>query len=127
MKPMKLDYLHDGSADCPILRLSEFPQSEVTSLGDQTVKLCAGTLDHVTVNSMPGVVTVHGAVLTLVLAAADEGVVRLDGGEFECRLSAGQWIRVAELLEPFCAGSTGSQWLDETSNISLLITKSGMF
>ena len=124
---MKLDYLDDGSPDCPILRLSEFSESEVTSLRDQTVKLSAGTLDRVTVNSMPGVVTAHGAVLTLVLAAADEGVVRLDGGEFECRLSAGQWIRVAELLEPFCAGSTGSQWLDETSNISLLITKSGMF
>ena len=95
-------------------------------LRDRVVDLRDAVVDHVVVSSLPGVES-DGRVLRFVISAADEGVVRCDGLKLECRLTSVRWGDVTEILEPFCLGGSGFQWLAETGEISLLITPSGLF
>ena len=67
--------------------------------------------------------------LTFEFSAADLGVQRSATGDgFRCALSYDGWIRVEDLLAPFCrrgTAPTGFQWLDDTSDISLLFSPGG--
>jgi hypothetical protein len=112
---MKLDYLADGSPDCPLIRLYDFTPAEAEQLRNALADLAAGNAGRVDVHRLPFVESVGGCRLTLVTQAWDGAVVRRGGpAEFECGFRPGTWDNVTGLVEPFAMGADGYQWLAGT-------------
>jgi hypothetical protein len=70
--------------------------------------------------------SVDGTQLTFVRTTRDRGVVETSSHHFEVALASEGWRQAAELVEPFCGGRFGYQWLTPpTRGIQLLLTKDG--
>jgi hypothetical protein len=50
---MKIDYLTDGSPDCPILRLYDFDTSEAENLQAVLAELAEGKINSVALKELP--------------------------------------------------------------------------
>lgn len=121
---MRIRFQPNGSADCPLLALTDLEPTEVGRLLAAISELAQGSR---TAFSLHEVLGVAGDVrLRMELSVRDAGVV---GGprEFVCRLTGLTWHQVAGLLEPFTvpAEHGAHQWLDESGAIRLLIAPSG--
>jgi|SRR5947209_19830015 len=109
---MKLDYLPNGSRDCPLIRLYDFTPAEAGHLLNVLGDLAAGRARRVDVHRLPFVEAVGECRLALVAQGWDGAIVRRgDPAEFECGFRPHAWDDVAALVEPFASGSTGFQWL----------------
>ncbi|SRR6266568_359779 len=108
---MKLDYLADGSPDCPLLRLYDFTSIEADKFLAAVSSLALGTAERVEVHRLPFVEAVGACSLALVRRSWDQAVVRLGPSTFECGLTSRTWDNVGFLVEPFAAGAGGFQWL----------------
>ena len=109
---MKLEFLPDGSDDCPLVRLYDFSPVEVADLAAAISGLAEGRTTTCPVHALTGVEPVNGCRLTLRVGWRDQGMVQLPGpADFNCVLTPDTWANVAGLTEPFVAGSTGFQWL----------------
>ena len=121
--PVKLDYLKDGSDDCPLVRLYEFRSAEIQRLCQTFESLASGTTEHVAFDEVE---SVDGTRLTFTLAKRDLGVVRSGPQSFDVVLTPEAWQRCIGLLEPFCEPSFGYQWLcDDAGSIRLLVSHAG--
>ena len=120
---MKLDYLKDGSDDCPLVRLYEFQSAEIQRLRQSFESLASGAADHITLGDVE---SVDGTQLTFTRAARDRGVVPSGPHTFDVVLTPDGWQRCIGLLEPFCEPSWGYQWLcDDVGRIRLLVSHDG--
>jgi hypothetical protein len=125
---VKLEYLPDGSADCPLIRLFEFDQSEAQRLRQLVKSLVAGDRQDVALQDQEWVKPVGKCCLNLRRGNRNQGVRQAQGLEFECVLSPDGWSNVEGLLEPFCESNTsGFQWLTHDGSVALLISQSGQW
>jgi hypothetical protein len=124
---VRLEYLPDGSPDCPLIRLYDFRPDEAERLAAAVAEMAAGRADRVAVHGLPGITPVGGCELVLSAGRRDVGVVGVGPAAFECRLTADTWDNVAGLIEPFAAGSGGYQWLAEAGDAALLLSPSGQW
>ena len=124
---MKLEFMADGSPECPLIRLYAFDQSAVLQLRDLVNLLAAGKETSASLHKQPWIESVDGCELELSLGQRDRGVLEVDPSRFECVLSCEGWADIAGLLEPFSEsdGPELYQWLNEKGKISLLISSSG--
>lgn len=123
---MQAEFLPDGAPDCPILRLFGFQAAEIARLQALCLNLANGSARQAEVPAE----LVNGCRLTLSVGHMSQGVVRSDQhGLFECILTSERWEEAATMLAPFCRSKDKScfQWLDETSEISLLVSQSGQW
>lgn len=120
---MKLDYLKDGSDDCPLLRLYEFDSADARRLRQTFAALADGVVEQV---GLDAVESVDGTQLTFVRSTRDRGVIETVSHRFEVALTSEGWRQASELVEPFCDGGFGYQWLTpQTRGIQLLLSKDG--
>lgn len=123
---MKLEYLADGSADCPPLRLYDFTPAEARQLLGAVAALASEAAESVEVHRLPFVAPIGDCRLTLARRPRDQAVMRVGRSAFECRFTAGTWDNVAGLVEPFVEGTRGFQWLaGSPGEASLLLSVSG--
>jgi hypothetical protein len=123
---MKLEFLPDGSDDCPLLRFYGFRPEEASHLRDAFLALAAGKRQCVAAHELPGVETLAGCQLTLCSGKKDQGLLQLPKvGEFECILSPERWEDLAGLMEPFVLGGGGFQWLSTCGDAKWLFSKDG--
>ena len=109
---MKLEYLADGSPDCPLIRLYDFIPAEAGQLLTAMIALATGTAERVDVHELPFVEPVGECRLALVRRSRDQAITRGPGPrEFQCGFTAGTWDNIAGLLEPFAEDAGGCQWL----------------
>jgi hypothetical protein len=109
---MKLEYLAEGSPDCPIIRLYDFTESEAKQFHSLVTALASTTVERVEVHRLEFVEAVDGCRLTLVNRSWDQAVFqKAKPAEFECGFTPGTWDNVACLVEPFTKGACGFQWL----------------
>ncbi len=127
---MKLDFLSDGAEDCPLVRIWGFVPAEVRLLHEAVTRLASGQAESVEVHSLPGVEPLNGCRLTLKAGQEDRGLYpQGDENSFICLLRQHKWEQVADLIHPFCedAKSGYFQWLDESGDISLLLSVNGQW
>ncbi len=125
---MKLEYLPDGSPDCPLIRLFGFTSGEVAQLRAFVADLAQGRVESVAVHELPFVESIGGCQLVLRVWPRDQSVLRVgEPAMFECRLTRITWDNVEGLMEPFAHGTQGYQWLAEHGDASLLISASGQW
>lgn len=125
---MKMEYLPSGSPDCPLIRLYDFTQSEVGSVARDFTRLAAGEVMSVALHDQAHIQCVGGCRLTLKHSASDRGIQKIDAPiAFECELTTDGWQDVSDRARPLTSDSAGEvfQWLDETSDISLLRSRTG--
>jgi hypothetical protein len=108
---MKLEYLADGSPDCPLLRLYDFSAAEAVHLRAALIGLASGTAERVEVHQLPFIESVGGCRLSLVRKSWDQAVLKVGPSAFECAFTAGTWDNIAGLVEPFTESAGGFQWL----------------
>jgi hypothetical protein len=113
---MRLEYLEDGSPDCPLIRIYGCDQGAMVTLHEAICDLAAGTTSKVEVVKLPGLRAVRGCTLALIPASRfrPEGIrQRSDTLDFEWALPIPTWEIVAGLIEPFLKRSEHRhhQWL----------------
>jgi hypothetical protein len=123
---VKLDYLKEGSDDCPLVRLYQFRSEEIQQLRRSFESLASGVVEHVALDEVTPVESVDGTRLTFSRAARDRGVVPSGERDFDVVLTPDGWQRCIGLLEPFCQPSWGYQWLcDDVGRVRLLLSHDG--
>jgi hypothetical protein len=124
---MKLEFLAEGSKECPLIRLYSFDQSAVLQLMNLISALAAGTTTNASLHEQPWIEPLGGCELKLCLGGRDEGVAQIGPSRFECVLRNEGWDDIAGLLKPFCESRRADvyQWLNDRGQISLLISASG--
>jgi hypothetical protein len=123
---MKMQYLADGDQDCPLIRLCEFDLPEVNRLRAIFGALADGSRTEVVLHQEMPVECVDGCQLTLRVGWRDVGIAD-EGPQFECVLTTEGWLDAAFFTQPFCeVMNTGKyQWLNESGEVSLLLSPSG--
>ncbi len=125
---MDLDCLFPESPEIPLIRLFNFTTEEVSNLQAAVAGLATGKVDQVAVHAFPGIVSVDHTELVLSIQSWDQGLLTLDleTNKFCCLFSCGTWDNVSGLIEPFCAGRSGFQWLvGGAGTASILLSHSG--
>jgi hypothetical protein len=123
---MKLEYLAEGSQDCPLIRLYEFDQPEVLRLRKIAVSLANRSAVNIALHDERDVEAVSSCKLILRSGPKDAGVVQTGPLTFECTLKPDTWGSVKRLIDPFCESKIGGfQWLSDQGEISLLLSRSG--
>ena len=123
---MRLEFLPDGSDDCPLVRIYDFSIDEVAELIKGFHALASGDQDILEVSDLPGIDVVDGCRLVLRSGPRDRGMVQLHGcDEFECVLTTDGWKGVAEMADQLVEAKWGYQWLCSSEDASLLLSNDG--
>lgn len=123
---MKLEFLGEGSQDCPVIRLYDFDSQEAQRLLQIALQL-AGQRDLAIALHAETIITpIDACELTLRCADGRAGVRELSPMRFEWVSSDGGWLDIASLIQPFChVGGAGHQWLSRVGNIAVLLSLDG--
>lgn len=125
---MKLEYLPEGSPECPLIRLYDFGQSEANQLRELVKSLATGDLENLALHNEPWIEPVGGCSLSLRRGNRNQGIRQSQTLRFECMLSSDGWSNVEGLLEPFCEhNATGFQWLTNGGRVALVISPDGQW
>jgi len=125
---MKLDFIPDGDDGRPLVRIWGFIPAEASRLHEAVIRLAGGQAESVEVHSLAGMEPIDGCQLTLKVGKEDRGVYAMIGeNSYECLLRRHKWEQVADMIRPFCGEAKPGEydWLDESADISLLLSMSG--
>jgi hypothetical protein len=127
---MKVEFLADGSDDCPLIRLYCFDITEAMRLREAFRALADGSRQSIPLHEEWWVKTIDDCALELRLAQRDLGIVQRLPMRFECVLTDEGWREAVERTEIFCAAPEGRQsesfqWLSRDGEVSLLLSPTG--
>lgn len=123
---MKLEFLSDGSPDCPLVRIYEFTSPEIGLLASLCRRLANEEIKVFSLSEVPNVEAVGDVHLSFQLSDTDRGLLQPRATTFELVLSAESWRTVVDLMSPFHRPTLGYQWLWERSRQpSLLLSVTG--
>lgn len=123
---MKLEFLAEGSPDCPLIRLYDFTQGDARQLRQIFYSLADGSLKTAMLGDVSFIETVRGCRLKLLVGRRDRGIHSTASNAFECMLTKLGWDNVGGLTDTFCqSDSKGFQWLTQHGPIRLLISHNG--
>jgi len=121
---MKIEHLKE-SQDGELIRLFDFDEREVREFKILLDKMVQGQIESLPLHQHCNINPKDNSHLTFVPASEDKGVQR-KGKEFECALTKSSLSSISELVGSFAfAPAEGYEWLDETSDIALLISPDG--
>lgn len=122
---MKIGYLREGFPDCPIVRLYDFCNDDLKRLRKSIGALVRSEIQEVCLQNVAPIESLDGTNLTLTRCTRDRGVIESERGNLNLILSADGWIDVACRLKTISEQSTGYQWLWETGDARVLLSKDG--
>ncbi len=124
---MKIEYLENGSADCPLIRIYGTEPEVCNQLREAFEQLANGEAREISLTDLPGVEPLGGCRLIAQVGKRDRGIVRQGENVFYWVLTPAAWDNVAGLTEPFCNAPINTfQWLDDVpaSEAQVLISSS---
>jgi hypothetical protein len=126
---MKMEFLAEGSQDCPLIRLYSFDVIEARRLREAFRSLWTATLPRLPLHEEWWMEPVDHCTLELRTGARDLGVVRRGPTIFECVLTVEGWAEITEKTDPFCTSEAmnGYQWLNWDGEIALLLSPNGQW
>ena len=111
---MKIEFLEEGSADCPLIRIFGTVRHQFVALHSETLKLGQGLGLRCVLHELPDFAGVDGCAFSAVSSSADQGARRASKApQFVWGLTPRMWMIVSGLIEPFAlAPRIGAfQWL----------------
>lgn len=123
-----LEYLPDGSSDCPLIRLYGFETADVVALQSLCIALAEGRLHEAALDAQTWVHAIGDCRLLLRAGDANMGI-KASGIQksFVMVYSREGWLEVSERLTPFIAGTAGFQWLTNEGDVKLVISGVGLW
>jgi len=122
---MKVEYLIEGSDDCPLIRIYSGTIDDCKRLLT-AIEVMIKENKGFFVGNLKGYKCINNMKLEFALANVDNGIIQEDTNYFKWSLSINGWFKVKSLLIPFLKEYKNKyQWLEETSDISLLISDTG--
>lgn len=97
---MKIEFIADGSQDCPLLLVYGRETAAFRRLAEALQRLADGA-SKVDVHDALDPISPERIRLSASVADRDIGVVQVSPGAFEWQLTSASWDNVAGLLEPF--------------------------
>lgn len=98
---MQIDFLEEGSADCPLIRLYGVEASQFAILHETILRLASSAQKECSLHEVPGFHALSCR-LKLISSSSNAGVQRVGQNlVFEWSLTPAQWFVVAGLVEPF--------------------------
>lgn len=124
-----LEYLHEGSEDCPLVRLYNFERSDVVALRDLCRALAAGRMQEVSLENQTWVNAIGGCSFVLRASRFDLGVnIPKSGTPLVMEYSDEGWRAVAEKIAPFFRDGFGDfQWLTNEGDVNVLLSRDGLW
>ena len=132
---MKIEYLADGSPDCPLIRIFDFDAVQVELLINQFSYLANGQAGSITFHELPYIESVNNCKLT-----ARVGPLRLNGeavvailpngvnNSFHWQIEKENWAKVCDLIAPFLIHKPNTyQWLTDDMGIQVLLSQNGLW
>ena len=124
---MYMEFLPDGHEDCPILLFSPAVPKEVEELYRVLLNVATDYVTLMDIHGLSFISPVDGCRLTAQIADQNFGVILLENtkNHFTWKLTRQSWKEVLDRLFPFThpdCGTGSYNWLDETSDISALIS-----
>jgi hypothetical protein len=117
---MKLSFVPDGSPDSPLLIVSHPSKEDLAALREAARDLGSGRRDQAVVGAA------SDSEVSLVLRVTERDIgIRMTPPSFECLLRRWRWSNIEGLIEPFLSGTSGFQWLDDSGEVSLLLSPGG--
>lgn len=127
IRSLKVDFFADGSEDCPILQISGTNLETSRELFHAIRPMRDSLVGSFALHEVQGFEDCGNPEFIFAMSGTDIGVERCPQTEgFRCSLSFEGWTLVEDLLASFCrrnSTATGYQWLNESSDISLLYSK----
>jgi hypothetical protein len=110
---MKLEYIPEGSSDCPLIRISDTSVEDISVLLDTWTSLSRQVGVELPLGLLEGMTAKDNCELVCSAGERSTGVQRQVDSRFLCTLTRAAWERVGRLTEPFLKQQTGYQWLIE--------------
>jgi hypothetical protein len=99
---MVIEYIAEGN-QAPMVLIYGRDWEQCQTLCDTCGNLAEGRVKRAALHSLPGFECVSNCQLWAKVGDADRGIdVQQSGNVFECVLTAKNWARMAELLQPLC-------------------------
>src|SRR5262245_20483833 len=125
---LKLEYLADGSPDCPLIRLYDFVPADIAALRAACLDVAEGREQELALHVQPWVCAIESCALVLSGGRRNKGVKAPRQSEpFVMQYESEGWLEVADKLEPFLLDTYGFQWLTNEGDINVLISRSGLW
>ena len=130
---MKLEYLDDltdggkfvNVVSEQLIRLYDFDKHQALNFKEIIEKELLGRQKEISLSSLD-FLRLLNCNLTLKLSNIDQGITKADDRHFKCYLTDTTYRRMTYLIEPFCKGAGGYQWLYEIDcPIDLLFSPGG--
>jgi hypothetical protein len=123
---MKLEYISEGSADTPLIRLYDCSADQAWRLRSVFSRLAAGTIESFQLHRADFVQPINDCRLTLKTAHWDRGLFKtIEPVTFQCSLTTETWDDVDGLTEPFCQDAAQGYQLLSRTDIALLLSRDG--
>ena len=120
---MRLLYTASGADFCPVLAIAEFTPADVRTLRGMVAALAQGQSDAADLDALAPC----DIRLELRVASDDQGICDTHP-VFVCKLTRQSWMDVYDMLEPFLVEEPHCyQWLADFGDVSLLISRGGMW
>lgn len=123
---MKIQFLAEGAAECPLIRLFDYRAGELERLRVVCSELGDLRRDEFPLHDQPWVEPVAGCRFTWRAGGRNAGVLLPESGAaFILELSGDAWREVSDKLLPFADGSDGYNWLTNEGDVHVLISRDG--
>ncbi len=124
---MKIEFLADGRADCPLIRLFEFELADIEKLRAACHDLAERRIDEFVLHDQPWVTSVGGCRFVWCARAHDVGVMLpSSGAPFVLEFSDEGWREIEDKLLPFLWTSQNRfNWLTNEGDVEVLFSHSG--
>lgn len=123
---MKVEFLAEGSPDCPLIRLYDYHSGELERLSAACRELVEGRRNEFLLHEQEWVESIGGCRFTWRSALRDVGVrLPAAGDHFVLEFSDEAWREVEDKLRPLQDGSGGFQWLTNEGDVEVLISLGG--
>jgi hypothetical protein len=124
---MKVEYLPTGAEDCPLIRLFDFSNEDVTQFLASIDLLAKGRVVDMRLDEVPYLEPVSGCLLWLRIGKKDKGVLKTGDNGFDWILTDEGWMGVVELARPFLEADHTNcfQWLDDRGEVRVLLSQDG--
>jgi len=125
-----MEFLAEGSDDCPLIRLYHFDVAGAMRLREAFRSLADGSRESIPLHEEWWIEPVDACRLDLRLGKRDLGVVQRLPMRFECVLTEEGWLEAMEKTDPFCVPPENQQaetdqWLNYGGEVSLLLSPTG--
>ena len=125
---MKIEYLEDGSEDCPLIRLFGFEESDVAALRDACLALAAGRIAEFRLDGQSWVESIGECPFILRATEKNRGAKwgKYTADPYTMDYNSEGWLEVADKTQPFLTNRAGGfQWLTNEGDFNVLLSWDG--